>query len=192
LKEGIMSNEFTFAPQSSNVDLPAARKWFAVHTRPRHEKRVADYLRQREVEHYLPLYRADRKWRDGSKGTIDLPLFPGYLFVHIKRDERLQVLLVPGTLAFIGGTSRDPAPVPEEAIRAVKAGIQVHAAEPHPLLTVGERARIRSGALAGREGVVVRKKNGYRLVIAVEQIGKGMAVDVSDKDLEPLGNAVDL
>jgi hypothetical protein len=51
----------------------------------------------------LPLYRSQRKWSDGSRVTLDLPLFPGYLFVHIKRTERVRVLDVPGTLAVVAG-----------------------------------------------------------------------------------------
>src|SRR5580704_4699279 len=130
-------------------------KWFAVYTTSRHEKRVAQHLTQRDIEYYLPLYRSERKWSDGSRVTLDLPLFPGYLFVHIKRTERVRVLDVPGALAVVGGTGREPAPLPEEAIDALRSGLQQRHAEPHPLLTIGQRARIRSGAMAGMEGVVM-------------------------------------
>ncbi|MGD0941281.1 MAG: transcription termination/antitermination NusG family protein, partial [Terracidiphilus sp.] len=80
-------------------------KWFAAFTSPRHEKRVEQYLSQREIEHYLPVYRSPRKWRNGLKVVLDLPLFPGYIFVRINRTERVRVLEVPGVLAIVGGTA---------------------------------------------------------------------------------------
>jgi transcription antitermination factor NusG len=162
-------------------------KWFAVYTISRHEKRVALHLTQRQIEYYLPLYRSARKWSDGSRVTLDLPLFPGYLFVHIKRTERVRVLDVPGALAVVGGTGREPVAMPDEAIDALRTGLHLHRVEPHPLLTVGQRARIRSGALKGMEGVVLRWKNGFRVVLTMEHIQRSIAVEVSGEDLEPLG-----
>ena len=81
--------------------------WFAVSTTPRHEKRVAQHFGLREVECFLPLYRSQRRWNDGSKVALDLPLFPGYIFVRIGRKERTRVLQVPGVLALVAGTGRE-------------------------------------------------------------------------------------
>lgn len=161
--------------------------WFALYTTCRHEKRIAQHLTQREIEHYLPLYRADRKWRDGSKVTLDLPLFPSYIFVHIKRSERGSVLSVPGALAMVGGTGGEPAPVPDGTIEALRNGLQEHKIEPHPLLRIGQIARIRSGPFAGMKGIVVRRKGGCRVVLTLEQIMQSVAIEVDEGDLEPLG-----
>ncbi len=161
-------------------------KWFALYTTCRHEKRVAQHLSQREIEFYLPLYRSERKWSDGSRVTLELPLFPGYIFVHINRTERVRVLNVPGALAVVGGTGREPAPLPDAAINAMRTGLHLRPIEPHPLLTVGKRARIRSGALAGMEGIVVRNKNSLRVVLTLEHIMQSVAVEVDSGDLEPL------
>jgi transcription antitermination factor NusG len=163
-------------------------KWFAVYTISRHEKRVAQHLTQRQIEYYLPLYRSERKWSDGSRVTLDLPLFPGYLFVHIKRTERVRVLDVPGALAVVGGTGREPVALPDEAINTLRTGLHMRRVEPHSFLTVGQRARIRSGALAGMEGVVVRWKNRFRVILTLEHIQRSIAVEVGGDDLEPLGS----
>ena len=162
-------------------------RWFAAYTSPRHEKRVGQHLAQRGVEHYLPLYRSQRKWSDGSKVTLDLPLFPGYIFVSIKRRERVRVLEVPGVLTIVGGTGGEPAPLPEAEIEALRSGLHLRHAEPHPLLTVGQHARIRSGAFAGMEGVVVRVKNSLRVVLTMDLIMRSMAVEVDGRELELLG-----
>jgi transcription antitermination factor NusG len=160
--------------------------WFAVYTSPRHEKRVGQYLSQKEIEHYVPLYQARRKWRDGSKVTVDLPLFPGYVFVRIDRSERVRVLQVPGVLSVVGGTGRQPASMPDAEIDALRAGLSLRHAEPHPLLTVGQRARIRSGALAGMVGIVVRRKNSLRVVLTMDLIRQSVAVEVDGAELETL------
>lgn len=159
-------------------------KWFAVCTSPRHEKRVAQYLTQREIDHFLPLYHPRRRWSDGSLVTLDLPLFSGYIFVRTGRSERVCVLRVPGVLAFVCGTGRQPAPLPEAEVDALRAGLSLRHAEPHPLLTVGKRARIRSGALAGMVGVVVRKKNNLRVVLTLDLIQQSVAVEVDGDELE--------
>jgi transcription antitermination factor NusG len=160
--------------------------WFAVYTSPRHEKRVGQYFLQKEIEHYVPLYQARRKWRDGSKVTVDLPLFPGYVFVRIDRSERVRVLQVPGVLSIVGGTGRQPASMPDAEIDALRAGLSLRHAEPHPLLTVGQRARIRSGALAGMVGIVVRQKNSLRVVLTMDLIQQSVAVEVDGSELETL------
>jgi transcription antitermination factor NusG len=167
-------------------DAQSAPKWFAVYTSPRHEKRVDQHLSMREIEHYLPLYRTQRKWSDGSRVTLDLPLFPGYIFVHIERRQRVRVLEVPGVLAVVVGTGGEPAALPEADIEALRSGLPLRHVEPHPLLNVGQRARIRSGAFAGMEGIVVRKKNSFRVVLTLDTIMQSFAVEVDGNELEPL------
>jgi transcription antitermination factor NusG len=167
---------------------PQPPRWFALYTASRHEKRVAQHLSLREIEFYLPLYKSKRKWSDGSRVTLDLPLFPGYLFIHIQRSERGRVLGVPGALAVVGGTGGEPAWLPDATIDALRSGLETRPARPHSLLTAGQRVRIRSGALAGFEGIVLRNKNSFRVVLTVEHIMQSYAVEVGLEDLEPLGS----
>jgi transcription antitermination factor NusG len=174
----------------SPPDIQFAPNWFAVHTFPRHEKRVEQHLGQMDIEHFLPLYRSPRKWRNGLKVVLDLPLFSGYIFVRIKRNERVRVLEVPGVLAIVGGTRGEMAPLPEVEVEALRSGLHLRQAEPHPLLTVGQRVRIRSGALAGLEGIVVRKKNSFRVVLTMDLIMQSIAVEVDGEELEPVDSGV--
>ena len=118
--------------------------------------------------------------------SLDLPLFPGYVFIRIPRHERGRVLAVPGAVAVVGGTGGEPAPVPDATIDALRTGLRQRLAQPHPLMTAGQRARIRAGALAGFEGIVARSKNGFRVVLTLEHIMQSYAVEVDLNDLEPL------
>lgn len=162
----------------------ASARWFALYTCSRHEKRVAQHLTEREIEHFLPLYRTQHKWRDGSRVTLDLPLFPGYVFVRIPRRDRVRVLSVPGALTVVGGTGGEPAAVPDAAIDSLRMGLARNVVEPHPLLTVGQRVRIRAGAFAGMAGVVMRRKSGLRVILTFEEILQSVAVEVDEADLE--------
>ena len=170
-------------PRPDAAQLP---KWFALYTTARHEKRVAQHLSQRKIECYLPLYRSERKWSNRSRVTLDLPLFPGYLFIHIRRNERVNALSVPGALAVVGGTGGAPAALPDATIDTLRTGLQLARIQPHRLVTAGQRVRIRTGALAGLEGVVVRSKNSCRVVLTLEHIMQSYAVEVGLDDLEPV------
>jgi transcription antitermination factor NusG len=159
--------------------------WFAVYTTPRHEKRIATYFTDREIDYYLPLYRSARRWKNRTVADVELPLFPSYIFVRIGRYERVRVLEVPGVLSIVGG--REPAPLPEFEIESLRAGLHLRQSEPHPYLVIGERARIRTGALAGMEGVLIRKKNNLRVVLTLDMIMQSVAVEVDADDLEAVG-----
>jgi transcription antitermination factor NusG len=174
------------ALQAVASDAAKPSRWFALYTTSRHEKRVAQHLSQREVEFYLPLYKAQRKWANGLRVTLDLPLFPGYLFVRISRSDRSRVLGVPGALSVVGGTGGEPGWLPDETIECLRQGVAERLARPHPVLTAGQRVRIRSGALAGFEGVVVRAKSSLRVVLTLANIMQSYSVEVGMEDLEAL------
>jgi hypothetical protein len=86
--------------------------WYAVYTVPRHEKSLARQLALRSIDHFLPLYCSRRKWNDGSKVTLELPLFPGYVFVRVSRAARVRVLESPGALYMVGGIGNELAQIP--------------------------------------------------------------------------------
>ena len=161
-------------------------QWYAAYTTPRHEKSVARHCGQRSIEHYLPLYNLVRKWSDGSRVTVELPLFTGYVFVWLSRREKARILNVPGVLAVVTGTGGAPAALPDELIESLRQGLTERRAEPHTLLALGQKVRICSGALAGMVGVVERNKSGLRVVLTLQHIMRSIAVEVSVEDLEPV------
>jgi transcription termination/antitermination protein NusG len=157
-------------------------RWYAVYTCANHEKRVADQFASRSVEHFVPQYESVRQWKD-RKVKLQLPLFPGYLFVHMALQDRLRVLQVPGVVRLVG-FNRSPTPMPEEDVKRIREFLgQGWRAEPHPYLQVGKRARVVRGPLAGMEGIVARRKNRSRLVVSFELIQRSMAVEMEEEDL---------
>jgi transcription antitermination factor NusG len=162
--------------------------WYAAYTNAHHEKRVAELLARRSVEHFLPLYETVRRWKD-RRVRLQLPLFPGYVFVRLALRDRLQVLQVPG-VANLVGFSGTPTALPPEEIDTLRNSLRNGVrAEPHPYLAVGRRVRVKAGPLAGMEGILVRKKNQDRLVISLDLILRSVAVEVGALELDaaPLG-----
>lgn len=161
-------------------------RWYAAYTKPCHEKRVAEHLEIRNIELFLPLYLSQRRWNNGCKVTLERPLFPGYVFVHIPPDERIGVLELSSVVSIVG-TAREPTPLPDEDIERLRTGLHLTHAEPHPTLATGETVRIRRGPLQGMTGVVTRQKNSFRVVLTVDLIMKSVAVEVCADNVEPIG-----
>jgi transcription antitermination factor NusG len=160
-------------------------RWYAAYTSANHEKTVAVQLDQRSVEHFLPLYDSVRRWRD-RRVELQLPLFPGYLFVRLALRDRLQVLQVPGVARLVGFNGT-PAALPRGEIEALRTSLSSTVrAEPHPYLTVGRKMRVKTGPLVGLEGILVRKKNSIRFVISIDLIMRSMAVEIDASELEPI------
>jgi transcription termination/antitermination protein NusG len=163
----------------------SALNWYVVYTSANHEKRVAEQFLARGIAHFLPQYESIRKWKD-RKVRLHLPLFPGYVFVQMDLAKRLGVLQVPGVARLVGFDGQ-PAPVPEEDLLRVREFLaQGFRAEPHRLLKIGRRVRVKTGPLAGMEGIVARRKNGHKVVIAFDLIQQAMAVEIAGEGLEAL------
>jgi len=110
-------------------------------------------------------------------------LFPCYLFVRISRAARGTVLSLPGVVSIVG-SAREPWPLPQLEVEALRIGAKLGKAQPHPYLRVGERVRIKTGLMAGVEGILVRKKNEFRFVLTLEAIMRSVAVEVDASELE--------
>jgi len=166
------------------VSTPGVPQWYAVYTSSRHEKSVADCLGHRGVHCYVPLYRSVRRWQDRRK-EVELPLFPSYVFVQIDLSRKLSVLTAPGVVQIVSFDGK-PAPVDESQIDALRRGLLGgNGVKSHPYLKVGKRVRMRSGPLAGVEGILVRRKDNFRLVLSIDLIMRSISVEVDEADVEP-------
>lgn len=173
-------NEDHSNPDERNgVDRQVA-PWFAVTVRPQHELSAEKGLAAKGFETYLPLYLAVRKWSDRTK-TLQLPLFPCYVFCRFGRTEHAAVLRTPGVRTIVSFDG-EPAPVPASELDAVKKMLSSGSiVEPWPFLEAGQRIRIASGPLSGVEGMLVETQESCRLVVNIEMFQRACAVKV-DRD----------
>jgi len=178
-------HEFVTAKIPSVAESPECVRWYAAYTSARHEKRVANQLENRRVEYFLPLYETIHRWKD-RRARVRLPLFPGYVFVHIPLQERVQVLEVPSVVRLVGFNGR-PTPLPDHDIEALRSGLARRQAQPHPYLAVGRRVRIKSGPFEGMEGILKRIKDSFRLVISLDLIMRSIILDIDGADVEAIG-----
>jgi transcription antitermination factor NusG len=159
--------------------------WFAIRVKSNFEKKVATGLRNKGLEEFLPLYQSRRRLSDRHK-TVDLPLFPGYLFCRLDLDHRLPLLTTTGFL-YIVSVGNKPVPVDEGEIAAVQFVVRSgFPAMPWPSLAVGQRVRLESGPLCGLEGVVIQVGMRDRICVSVTLLQRGVSVEVDRDWIRPL------
>ena len=158
-------------------------QWYAVCTRHQHEKSAARIMEYKNLEVFLPLYKARHRWKDRIK-EVSVPLFPGYLFVREGLKRWLAILSTPGVSSIVSSGSQ-PVAIPFLEIEGIKRVVEsTLRVEPHPFLKSGDRVRVKCGPIAGVEGILIRHKNVARLVLSVELLGNSAAVEVDATDVE--------
>ncbi len=159
--------------------------WYAVQTRSRHEKRVAEDIEEKGIPSFLPLVTRLHKWSDRQK-QVQLPLFPGYVFVRATAaaSERISVLRTPGVAGFVGSSGKGT-PIPEKQIEDIRLILDCNVPfEDYPFLEVSQRVRIRGGSLDGVQGTLVAKNSDQSLVVSIDLIKRSILVRVSGYELE--------
>jgi transcription antitermination factor NusG len=156
---------------------PQPGRWFVVWTQSRAEKKVASRIAAQGMAHWLPTVTQRRRWSDRWK-NVALPLFPGYLFAQGDPAQLPKLLRTPGviTVVKVGGRA---ALLPDGFILSLRRALERSDAEPTPVeeptYLVGEQVVVRDGPLAGLRGVVEEVRNGRRLVVWIQEIGRGVA-----------------
>jgi len=159
------------------------RQWYAVFTVPKNEKTVARHLKMRCVESYLPAYEMVRVWKNRQRVTVTLPLFPAYLFARIGNGDRSKVLGTPGVIRIVGN-KRDYLSIPDHEIEFLKKSLAKNLVKPCINLVHGDKVRIKSGALQGIEGTLVRTTNGPRFILSLRLINQHASVEIDPEDVE--------
>jgi len=169
---------------------PVARaesNWYALQTRARHEKTIAERLREQGVTSFLPLVSEVHRWSDRRK-TVELPLFSCYVFVRMAPtgQDRLRVCRINGVFGIVG-VRGEGIPIPAEQIEAVRTLVaeQLQWSE-HPFLKIGQRVRIRGGSMDGVEGILTARNGDRTLIISVDAIQRSLAVRIEGYDVEPV------
>jgi transcription antitermination factor NusG len=166
-----------------------SRAWFALRAAPRHDKSVALTLHNNGFEECLPLYRSRRRWADRFK-TVDLPLFPGYVFCKFNPCSLIPILNTPGVIDIVRA-GRTLLTVDEREIENLKALVSSGVpSEPWPYLEVGQHVRLHSGPLYGLEGLLVEVRRAPRLVLSVALLQRSVLVEIDREWFAPLTPAV--
>lgn len=169
---------------TSHGSLPVER-WYALYTRPRHEKAVAEQLARRQVETFLPVREVLSRWKDRRK-LVQLPLFPGYVFTRTTLARKRDVVSADGVV-FMVGFHGVPVPIPDEQIEAVREiCLTKLPCDPYPYLTEGRWVRVIRGPLGGLTGILVRKKSKHRLVVSIDILQKSVSVEIDADSAVPL------
>lgn len=179
------------AGQSLQVSAPDTQiatqteQWYALLTRARNERMVEQRLQERGVTTFLPLITEVHRWSDRKK-KVQRPVFGCYLFAKLAptKVDRLRILCVDGIFSFVGPRN-EGTPIPDEQIAAVRALVENGIPySMHPFLKIGQRVRVRSGALDGLEGILVKQNGDNTLVISVDAIQRSLAVRVEGYEVE--------
>ena len=161
--------------------------WYAVYAQVRHESKVHSRLLAKSFECLLPQMERWSRRRDRRK-KIQVPIFPGYLFVRSLLDnyEQLKILQTPGVVRIVR-SEEGPLPVPDSQMTSLITLLNnASVLTVHPYLQEGMRVRIVNGPLYGCEGILVRKKNEKaRLVVAIDIIQQAVSVELNEDDVEP-------
>src|SRR6202140_3443037 len=162
-------------------------RWYALHTRVRHEKSVERRLRDRGVEVFLPTTLEVHRWSDRKK-KVEVPLFSCYVFVRcaLSAEDRARVYQVDSVHGFVGSRGAS-LPIPDEQIESIQRVLtQTAPWRSYPFLKVGQRVRVRGGAMDGVEGVFLSENGDHSLIISVDAIQRSMAVRIDGYDIEPV------
>ncbi|MGA7218230.1 MAG: UpxY family transcription antiterminator [Candidatus Sulfotelmatobacter sp.] len=177
----------TDAYQTAVAGLLDQAQWYAVRTRSRHEKLVVKQLESQGIESFLPIVSQIHNWSDRRK-RIESPLFSGYAFLRmiLSSEDRVRVLRTQGVVSFVG-VQGSGTPIPDHQIEDIKMLIASHLPyEERPFLRVGQRVRVRGGALDGVQGILVAENGDRSLVISVEPIQRSLYVRVAGYDVEAI------
>lgn len=159
------------------------KEWYAVYTVTRHEKVVNSTLAEKNIESFLPLREVISQWKDRKK-KVQLPLFPGYLFIYIFFKDRWGVLNTPSVVRILG-MNGNPIPVPVEQIEAIKSLLDSKQKyEPYPYFPEGREVLVIQGPFQGIRGRILERRGQYRLILSVDIIHRSIAVEVDIKDIE--------
>jgi transcription antitermination factor NusG len=165
---------------------PAKPRWYALHTKPRHERRVETELGRKAIQSFLPMVNEVHRWSDRRK-VVEAPLFSCYAFVRITDVSRAKgtILSTPGVFSIVG-TRSAATPIPDCEIEALQKLMASGTPMSSTLfLNVGQRVRVRGGALDGVEGVLESRAGGSKLIVSIELIQRSVSVPLSGYDLEP-------
>lgn len=166
------------------------KRWYALYTKSRAEKKVAKEFQLRGIEAYLPLEKKLKQWSDRKK-WVEEPLIRSYIFVHTNRKELHNIMYTPGVVTIVTFEGR-PAPIPDKQIQAIKDILnskeryEVSAEE----FDIGEMVEVTNGRLKGLKGELIQHLNRYKVLIRIEVIQQNLLVNINPSYLRRMEKTV--
>jgi len=161
--------------------------WYALRTKPRHEKLVRDRLESQGIEQLLPTITRVSQWKDRRK-NVELPLFSGYCFARVSKIYWRTLRMVVGVQNIIG-CGYFPEPIPDEEIFALKEVMNNDFPfDIHPSLEEGMSVEVVRGPFQGVRGILLGKEKPFKLMVAIRLIQQAVTVEIDGNDVIPLSN----
>lgn len=160
------------------------KNWYVLQTRSRFEKKCHDLLSASGISVFLPLQTVSKNWSDRIK-KVDIPLFPGYIFVQYSETDRYKILNTNGVSRFVsfGGQYATVNPAQMQAIEQIlKAESTIEVVDLD--LTPGQEVLVTSGPFKGHYARLVHHNGKGKLLLAVESIGKGVLLEIGRTRVE--------
>ena len=163
--------------KNKTMELRKVPRWYAIYTRSRYEKKVSMELEERGLEHFLPLVPQLRYWKDRKK-IVNMPIFPGYVFVNIKISEKIRVLQANGVVRFIEFNGA-PSPIPDAQIEDVRQLLKYpDRVETASYFNCGDPVEITAGPFSGIRGKIIHSRGKQRLLVGIEIIHQAISVEI--------------
>ena len=166
------------SPLTSATDWPGHNggRWFVLRTRSRQEKILAHDLTNRGIGSFLPLVTCT-KYYAGRRANVEVPLFPGYVFLHGSPDEAYtadrthrvaQIITVPDQIRL------------DWELRNIRAVLGTDAPlDPYPFLHAGVRVEVRDGPFRGIQGIIEDRARRERLILKVDILGRAVSLEIN-------------
>lgn len=155
--------------------LDATKRWYALYTKSRAEKKVAEQLEQKNVEVYLPLQKTLKQWSDRKK-MVEEPLFRSYVFVRVSNEDYLEALNTPGVVCFVT-IAREKIAIPDYQIAAVKTYLGEQEWEKSlDYFEEGNEVEVAYGPMKGLRGVLQSAKDHRKLIVQIDAINQNITL----------------
>jgi len=163
--------------------------WYAVYTKSRAEKKVLAELEVQGIDAYLPIIKKLRQWSDRKK-WVEMPLIPGYIFVHIDSKDYDRVLQIAGVVAYVRFEGK-AAIIPDSQIDFIKRMLlqtDLDVEVSHQPLLAGDRVEVTSGPLIGLKGTLCSCKGHNRVIVELSQLNLSLIVELPLSVIEKISD----
>ena len=159
--------------------------WYVVYTCPQAEKTVYAKAQQLGFEALLPLQREVRQWSDRKK-TVEVPMFPNYVFVRVARQHRFRLLEIRGVVNFVSFGSELATVSDQEIVSIRQLSLHPTRVSSENFCQVGERVIVTQGQFTGTQGVLVREDGGDKIVIQIRALRQALAIKIAKENVRPV------